>query len=133
MINMYFQAYGKHKQKMLAVNVGRMNYSYREQKYKHIKWTGDQKSFKKIKINQAKATFTGRSPPTHPSRAPRMHHTKPRSGHNLLFVLESVAQTMPALLVSLKKIFSEKQSRLGDEKETLVWNYKRESLDPTMT
>jgi DNA-binding protein H-NS len=30
----------------------------------------------RIKINKAKATFTGRCPRTHPSRAPRRHQTK---------------------------------------------------------
>jgi hypothetical protein len=32
---------------------------------------------KRIKINKAKTMFTGHSPPTHPSRAPRRNKKKP--------------------------------------------------------
>jgi hypothetical protein len=46
-------------------------------------WCCSKCTFKitRIKINKAKATFTGRRPRTHPSRTPRRHQTSTWSGH----------------------------------------------------
>jgi hypothetical protein len=52
---------------------------------------GNEGKITRIKINKAKATFTGRRPRTHPSRTPRRHQTSIWSGHK---VSDDILQTI---------------------------------------